>query len=130
MEEPLERKAVISGAAQSDIGRRLNRSGLDLTIESVLWAVDNAGLTIDDIDGLSTYPGFGGPFGGVSGAELHDALRLSLNWRDGGPETSGQLGAVHKAVLAVGAGLARHVLVFRTVFEGSGGPVRASTPGG
>ena len=130
MDEPLERRAVISGAAQSDIGRRLHRSGLDLTIEAALRAVDDAGLTVDDIDGLSTYPGSGGPFGGASGAELHDALRLSLNWRDGGLETSGQLGAVHKAVLAVGAGLARHVLVFRTVVEGSGGPVRASTTGG
>jgi len=130
MDEPLERRSVISGAAQSDIGRRLHRSGLDLTIEAALRAVDDAGLTVDDIDGLSTYPGSGGPFGGASGAELHDALRLSLNWRDGGLETSGQLGAVHKAVLAVGAGLARHVLVFRTVVEGSGGPVRASAAGG
>ena len=130
MDEPLERRAVISGAAQSDIGRRLHRSGLDLTIEAALRAIDDAGLTVDDIDGLSTYPGSGGPFGGASGAELHDALRLSLNWRDGGLETSGQLGAVHKAVLAVGAGLARHVLVFRTVVEGSGGPVRASAAGG
>jgi len=130
MDEPLERRAVISGAAQSDIGRRLHRSGLDLTIEAALRAVDDAGLTVDDIDGLSTYPGSGGPFGGASGAELHDALRLSLTWRDGGLETSGQLGAVHKAVLAVGAGLARHVLVFRTVVEGSGGPVRASDAGG
>jgi len=71
----------------------------------------------------------GGPFGGASGAELHDALRFSLNWRDGGAETSGQLGAVHKAVLAVAAGLARHVLCFRTVVEGSGGPARAGGGG-
>ena len=45
-------------------------------------------------------------------------------------ETSGQLGAVHKAVLAVAAGLARHVLVFRTVVEGSGGALRAGARGG
>ena len=32
MPEPLERLAIISGAAQSDIGRRLHRSGIDLTI--------------------------------------------------------------------------------------------------
>ena len=130
MTQPLERQAIISGAAQSEIGRRLYRSGLDLTIEATLRAVDDAGLTVADIDGVSTYPGSGGPFGGASGAELHDALRLSLNWRDGGLETSGQLGAVHKAVLAIAAGLARHVLVFRTVVEGSGGPVRASATGG
>ena len=57
MDEPLERRAVISGAAQSDIGRRLHRSGLDLTIEAALRAIGDAGLTVDDIDGLSTYPG-------------------------------------------------------------------------
>ena len=130
MTEPLERRAIISGAAQSDIGRRLHRSGLDLTVEAALRAIDDAGLTVADIDGVSTYPGSGGPFGGASGAEVHEALRLSLNWRDGGAETSGQLGAVHKAVLAVAAGLARHVLVFRTVVEGSGGAVRAGGRGG
>jgi acetyl-CoA acetyltransferase len=130
MEEPLERRAIISGAAQSDIGRRLYRSGLDLTIEASLRAIDDAGLTVADIDGISTYPGMSGPFGGCTGAELHDALRFSLNWRDGGAETSGQLGAVHKAVLAVAAGLAKHVLCFRTVYEGSGGAMRASGGGG
>lgn len=128
-EEPLERRAVISGIGQSDVGRRLFRSGLDLTIEAVELAVADAGLTLEDIDGISTYPGTGGPFGGASGADLHDALRLRLGWRDGGLETAGQLGAVHKAVLAVAAGLARHVVVFRTVVEGSGGVLRPSGGG-
>ena len=127
MGEPLERWAVISGAAQSDIGRRLYRTGIDLTVEAALRAVADAGLTAADIDGVSTYPGFGGSFGGATGAELHEALRLSLNWRSAGVETAGPLGAVHNAVLAVAAGLARHVLVFRTVVEGSDGPLR---PGG
>ena len=129
-EEPLERRAVISGIGQSAVGRRLHRSGLDLTIEAVERAVADAGLTMADIDGMSTYPGTGGPFGGASGADLHDALRLRLNWRDGGMETSGQLGAVHKACLAVAAGLARHVVVFRTVVEGSGGALRAGNAAG
>lgn len=129
-EEPLERRAIISGIGQSAIGRRLHRSGIDLTIEAALAAVADAGLTLDDIDGISTYPGSGGSFGGASGTELHDALRLRLNWRDGASETAGQLGAVHKAILAVAAGLARHVIVFRTVVEGSRGPARPSGMGG
>ena len=124
--EPLERRAIITGIGQSQIGRRLYRTGLDLTVEAALTAVDDAGLTLADIDGISTYPGSGGPFGGASGAELHEALRLQLNWRDGASETAGQLGAVHKAVLAVAAGLASNVIVFRTVVEGSGGPARPS----
>ena len=130
MAEPSERRAVISGAAQSDIGRRLYRTGIDLTVEAALRAIADAGLTTADIDGLSTYPGFGGSFGGAMGAELHEALRLSLNWRSAGVETAGPLGAVHNAVLAVAAGLARHVLVFRTVVEGSGGPLRPGSGGG
>ena len=130
MGEPLERRAIISGAAQSDIGRRLHRTGIDLTVEAALRAIEDAGLTAADIDGVSTYPGFGGSFGGAMGAELHEALRLSLNWRSAGVETAGPLGAVHNAVLAVAAGLARHVLVFRTVVEGSGGPLRPGTGGG
>ena len=130
MGEPLERRAVISGAAQSDIGRRLYRTGIDLTVEAALRAIGDAGLTTADIDGVSTYPGFGGSFGGAMGAELHEALRLSLNWRSAGVETAGPLGAVHNAILAVAAGLARHVLVFRTVVEGSGGPLRPGGGGG
>ena len=58
-EEPLERRAVISGIGQSDVGRRLGRSDLDLTVEAALAAIADAGLTRDDIDGLSTYPGMG-----------------------------------------------------------------------
>jgi acetyl-CoA acetyltransferase len=130
MAEPLERQAIISGIGQSDVGRRLYRSGLDLTIEAALAAVADAGLELADIDGISTYPGSGGSFGGASGSDLHDALRLELNWRDGGAETAGQLGAVHKAILAVGAGLARHVICFRTVVEGSGGQARPAGMGG
>ena len=130
MPTPIERDTIISGIAQSDIGRRLYRGGLDLTIEATLAAIADAGLTVDDIDGISTYPGQGGSFGGCSGAELHEALRFSLNWRDGALETSGQLGAVHKAVLAVAAGLAHHVVVFRTVTEGSGQALRAGGGGG
>ena len=130
MGERMERRAVISGAAQSDIGRRLYRTGIDLTVEAALRAIADAGLTTADIDGVSTYPGFGGSFGGAIGAELHEALRLSLNWRSAGVETAGPLGAVHNAVLAVAAGLARHVLVFRTVVEGSGGPLRPGSGGG
>ena len=121
-EEPLERRAIISGIGQSDIGRRLGRSDLDLTIEAAEVAIADAGLTRDDIDGLSTYPGMGagtGGFAGPTSPEVQDAMGLSLNWHDGGGEGAGQMRAVISAALAVAAGLARHVLVYRTVTEGS-----------
>jgi acetyl-CoA acetyltransferase len=122
VEEPLERRAIISGIGQSDIGRRLGRSDLDLTIEAAAVAIADAGLTRDDIDGLSTYPGMGagtGGFAGPTSPEVQDAMGLSLNWHDGGGEGAGQMRAVISAALAVAAGLARHVLVYRTVTEGS-----------
>jgi acetyl-CoA acetyltransferase len=121
-EEPLERRAVISGIGQSQIGRRLGRSDLDLTLEAGLVAIADAGLRPEDIDGLSTYPGMGSGTGGFAGPttpEVQDALGLSLNWHDGGGEGAGQMRAVIAASLAVAAGLARHVLVYRTVSEGT-----------
>jgi acetyl-CoA acetyltransferase len=48
-----------------------------------------------------------------------DALRLNCGWYGSGIETSGQLGSVINACMAVGAGLANHVLCFRSVWEGS-----------
>jgi acetyl-CoA acetyltransferase len=121
-EEPLERRAIISGIGQSEIGRRLGRADLDLTVEAGLRAIADAGLHRDDIDGLSTYPGMGagtGGFAGPTSPEVQDAMGLSLNWHDGGGEGAGQMRAVISAALAVAAGLARHVLVYRTVTEGS-----------
>ncbi len=127
-EPPLERRAVISGIGQSDVGRHLGRTDIDLTVDACLAAVADAGLTRDDIDGLATYPGMGagpGGFGGPPSPEVQDALRLRLNWHDGGGEGPGQMRALIAASLAVAAGLARHVLVYRTVSEstaqGSGG---------
>src|SRR6187200_2980326 len=119
---PDERRAVVSGIGQSEIGRRLYRQPLDLTIEACLAAIADAGLTRDDIDGVSTYPGnMNQPpgFSGVGVIELQDALRLNLDWYSGGLETSAQLGSVINACLAVACGMANHVVCFRTVTEAS-----------
>jgi acetyl-CoA acetyltransferase len=117
-----ERRSIISGIGQSAVGRRLGRTGLDLTIEAALAAIADAGLEVADIDGLATYPGAGVGGAGFTGPgtpEVQDALRLELQWHAGGLEGPAQLAAVVHAVLAVGAGLARHVLVYRTVTESS-----------
>jgi acetyl-CoA acetyltransferase len=117
-----ERAAVISGAGQSEVGRRLYRDRLDLTVDAALAAIEDAGLTRDDIDGLATYPGnMDQPpgFSGVGVVEVQDALRLELDWYNGGLENPGQLGSVITACAAVSAGYANHVLCFRTVTEAS-----------
>ncbi|MGH9079736.1 MAG: thiolase C-terminal domain-containing protein, partial [Acidimicrobiales bacterium] len=119
---PAERSAAITGIGQSEVGRRLGRTELDLTLEACLEAIADAGLSRDDIDGLATYPGAGlgtGGFAGPGTPEVQDALRLRLNWHDGGAEGPGQMRAVIAACFAIAAGAARHVLVYRTVTEGS-----------
>jgi acetyl-CoA acetyltransferase len=131
-----ERRALISGAGQSDVGRRLHRDPLELTLDACLAAIEDAGLTTADIDGISTYPGGMASPAGFTGAgvtDVHDALRLNLNWWTGALELPSQLGSVINACLAVSAGLATHVLCFRSVFEGSAqgeGGRAAVMPGG
>jgi acetyl-CoA acetyltransferase len=131
-----ERRAVLSGAGQSDVGRRLFRDPLELTLDACLAAIEDAGLTTADIDGIATYPGgLDNPpgFSGAGVVEVQDALRLDLDWWSGGLERPSQLGAVIDACLAVSAGLAKHVLCFRSVYEGSAqgsGGRAAVMPGG
>ena len=118
----IERRAVISGAGQSEIGRRLYRDPLELTLDACLAAIADAGLTTSEIDGVATYPGPMDVPPGFSGAgvvDVQDALRLELGWWSGGIESPGQLGSVINACLAVASGLATHVLCFRSVWEGS-----------
>jgi acetyl-CoA acetyltransferase/uncharacterized OB-fold protein len=115
-----EDAVALTGVGQSAVGRRLMVDPLSLTADACLAAIEDAGLAPDDIDGLSTYPGpapGGMSEGGVMG--LEEALRLRPTWVNGGSETPGQIGSITAAMLAVAAGLCRHVLCFRTVWESS-----------
>ena len=117
--EKFEDKAAITGIGMSELGRRLMVPPLSLTVQACERAVADAGLTLDDIDGLSTYPGAGlaGPFGEGGVTALATALGIRPTWYNGGPETFGPGGSVIAAMLAVAGGLARHVLCFRTLWE-------------
>lgn len=122
MASGFESGVVISGIGQSDVGRRLRRDPLDLTLDAALAAIGDAGLSRDEIDGVATYPGMMGAdvaFSGPTTDAVIDALRLRVDWFDAGFEGPGQLKAIFNAAMAVGHGLARHVLVYRTVTEGS-----------
>jgi len=113
-----EHRSVLSGIGRSALGRRLMVDPLSLTIDACLQAVADAGLSLDDIDGLSTYPGMAGmgmSEGGVTAVE--EALRLRPTWINGGGDLPGPGGAVVAAMMAVASGLCRHVLCFRTVWE-------------
>ncbi len=112
-------EAYVTGLGQSEVGVRLPRQPLLLTVDAVKEALADAGLTIDQIDGVSTYPGKSSflAFSPVGADELIDALGIKARWYAGGGEISSQLGALVAAVGAVRMGLARHVICFRTVYE-------------
>jgi acetyl-CoA acetyltransferase len=116
-----EDRVAVTGIGQSAVGRRLGREGIDLTVDAALAALDDAGLSVADIDGVATFPGESADpgFAGASAWELHDALGLSAGWYLGAHQTPGQLGPVIDAAMAVACGLATHVLCFRTVTESS-----------
>ena len=118
-----EDQAIISGVGQSDVGRRLGRSPLSLTLDAISLAIHDAGISAADVGGVMTYPGGGttlGPgFSGPALAEVYDALGLEPDVLMGSFEGPAQLGPILNACLAISAGLARHVVVYRTVTEGS-----------
>ncbi|MDB5454243.1 MAG: acetyl-CoA acetyltransferase [Caulobacteraceae bacterium] len=116
----LEKTTAITGVGQSQLGRRLNRTGLELTVESTMRAIADAGLKPSDIDGICCWPGRNEHslgMGPTSAMEMKEALGLNLNWYFAGSEGPAQMSSVMMASMAVASGLARHVLVFRTLIE-------------
>jgi acetyl-CoA acetyltransferase len=121
--ELLERRAVISGVGMSQVGRRIGRAALDLTVEACRRAVADAGLELSDIDGLVAWPGevpASAGFTGPAEYRVTDALGIQPSWHAAQVEGAGQLSAVMNGILAASTGLARHVLVYRTMTEATG----------
>jgi len=118
--DKFEDRVAVTGVGQSAVGRRLMVDPLTLTMDACLRAIEDAGLTVDDIDGLSTYPG-NGPTGMSEGGimPVEQSLRIRPTWVNGGGDLPGQNGSIIAAMLAVASGLCRHVLCFRTVWESS-----------
>ncbi len=134
-QEKFEDKAAITGIGASRLGRRLMVPPLSLTVEACEAAIADAGLTLADIDGLSTYPGLdiaGMGEGGVGA--LEGALGIQPTWINGGMDTFGPGGSVIAAMMAVATGMARHVLCFRTLWEATFSQLmkegKAAPPGG
>lgn len=127
-------RAIVAGVGQSEVGRRLGRPALELTLDAARAAMADAGLQREDIDGLACWPGFTRTpegFSAVSLTDVKESLRLRLNWYSAGAEAS-QMSAIINACMAVISGQARHVLCFRTMTESTAMAkgVRSSLVGG
>ena len=117
-----EQGAVISGVGISRIGRRTGIPSLELTLQAARAAIEDAGLTAADIDGIAT-------LGDTPPREVGAVLGIEPRYRGGGFDTGGLLSPVMSACVAVGEGHARHVLVYRTV-QMMGGTMDAKPSGG
>ncbi|MGQ0631680.1 MAG: thiolase C-terminal domain-containing protein [Sporichthyaceae bacterium] len=115
--ERYEHRVAVTGIGTSEIGRRLGRSELDLTVQACQRAIADAGLDSGDIDGLCAYPGSSGmPGVGTGGVRaLEQVLGLRPTWHSGSAEVPSQLGGVITGMLAIAAGLCRHVLCWTAV---------------
>lgn len=121
MSERFEDRAVISGVGQSAIGRQIDRSGFQLTLDAIETAVADAGLTMGDIDGMAMFPGGGKAnlpgYANGNLYEVQDALGITTSWRQG--QVEGMSLPFYGPAQAVATGQARHAVIWRTVKEGS-----------
>lgn len=115
----LEDRVRITGIGQSKVGRPSDRTAMQLTLDACLEAIADAGLKIDEVDGLINHFGKvsgGGGISPVGTVEAMVALGIRPVWTNpSSAEGPGHMGAIFQAIMAVATGLCRHVLVFRTV---------------
>ncbi|PKO28165.1 MAG: DitF protein [Betaproteobacteria bacterium HGW-Betaproteobacteria-18] len=117
-----EKDVAISGIGQSEVGRPVAKTAMQLTLDACLEAIADAGLRRDDIDGVACWPGDnnnGDAFSPVGPNALISTLGLKVNWYGAGYEGPGPLAGIINGAMAIAAGLCRNVLVFRTITEAS-----------
>ena len=112
---PLDGKVAIAGVGYSQIARDTGRSEGSLAVEACRNALADAGLTIDDVDGISVWPDrISSVFEGPSIAYMHRALGMKDTrfWQAYGAGPA-QLSSITGAAYAIAAGAASTVICFR-----------------
>ena len=128
-------KAAIVGVGHSRLLRRDDVPLGVLAVEAVTTAVEDAGLKLTDIDGLSTTPyqpfEGGGEIDGISLVTpefVMEALGLDFSWseRQLQPVGASLINAIH----AVAAGQCRYAVCFRAMHNPAGRPYGFTAPEG
>jgi acetyl-CoA acetyltransferase len=103
----LKGQCAIAGVGVTDMGRLYDRSTSDFAAEAIHLALENAGLTLGDLDGLLINTGLGGDLGpGFQNYLGAKDLRL-LNQMNAFGSTAGAM--VQFATMAIHAGMATTV---------------------
>lgn len=127
MTRPPGRGAAIVGTGFSDTARHSSASLGAHVVQASLRAIGDCGLSVADIDGVANYPNPSRPVGAVvDGVDVagvnYVAATLGLDnlgWACSVSQGS-VIGALVEAINAVLAGAARHVLVWRGMFNPPG----------
>lgn len=127
MSIPYGKGAAIVGTGFSDVARHSSAPLGAHVVQACLRAVEDAGLSIDDIDGLANYPNPSRPVSAVvDGVDIagvnYAAMTLgarNLRWACSVSQGT-VLSALVEAINAVSAGVARHVLVWRGMYNPPG----------
>ena len=116
MTHPLKDQAAIVGIGATEFSKDSGRSELQLAVEAIKAALDDAGLATGDVDGLSTFTMDNNPeievFRNLGGKELRFFSRIDYG---GG----GACAPVHQAAMAVHSGVADVVVCYRAMNERS-----------
>jgi acetyl-CoA acetyltransferase len=120
MSKFMEKQVCITGIGQSSLYRKPTVFPFQLAIEACELAIADAGLTVNDIDGIAGFPlgatGVGTGLAAASPADIQASLGLRVNWHGSG-ENGAQFSSVINAIAAIAAGYCNHVLVWRALGE-------------
>ena len=114
---PLSRTTAIAGIGATEFSKDSGRSELQLACEAVLTALDDAGLTPADVDGLVS-------FTADTSSEIHVARSTGMGelsfFSRIGYGGGAACATVQQAVMAVATGVAEVVVCYRAFNERSG----------
>ncbi len=117
MTSPLRDRAAIVGIGQTEFSKHSGRSELQLACEAVKAALDDAGLSPADVDGMTTFT-----MDSNDEIEVARAVGIGdLTFFSRVPHGGGAaIGVIQQAVMAVATGVAETVVVYRAFNERSG----------
>lgn len=123
-------KTAIAGIGETTYYKRGASpvSEVQLALEAILKAVDDAGLRVSDIDGFASYANDrNDPPRMASALGLPEFRFSNMMWGGGG---GGGSGAIANAAAGVAAGYANYVVVYRGLAQGQFGRFGQSRAGG